>query len=106
MRIVSLTTTGSRATVRAFPESPVPRKQSSPKPEDFEKTLQDLEALVERLEQGELTLEESLQEFERGIALTRRCQQALRDAEQRVKILTEKGTEQDFQAENGNGDVP
>ncbi len=84
----------------------MPRKPSSPKPDDFEKALQDLEALVERLEQGELTLEESLQEFERGIALTRSCQQALRDAEQRVKALTEKGTEQDFQPEHGNDGAP
>lgn len=84
----------------------MPRKQSSPSPVEFEKALQDLEALVERLEQGELTLEESLREFERGISLTRSCQQALRDAEQRVKTLTERGSEQDFEPGTENDDGP
>ncbi|MCC5859454.1 MAG: exodeoxyribonuclease VII small subunit [Ectothiorhodospiraceae bacterium] len=57
---------------------------------DFEQALKELEGLVERLEQGELTLEESLKSFERGIELTRRCQQALQAAEQKVEILTSK----------------
>lgn len=76
----------------------MPRKSSTTSPVDFEKALADLEALVDKLEQGELTLEESLREFERGISLTRSCQQALRDAEQRVKILTQQGQERDFEA--------
>ena len=59
-------------------------------PIDFEKSLEELENLVERMEKGELTLEESLQHFERGIALTRTCQAALRLAEQRVEKLVEK----------------
>jgi len=54
----------------------------------FEQALSELEALVERMESGELSLEESLASFEQGIALTRRCQQALEQAEQKVKILT------------------
>ena len=59
------------------------------KPEiDFEKSLAELEKLVETMEKGELTLEESLKQFERGISLTRACQQALAAAEQKVKILT------------------
>lgn len=57
-------------------------------PASFEDTLSELEALVERMESGELSLEESLGAFERGIALTRRCQEALQAAEQRVEILT------------------
>lgn len=57
------------------------------KPIDFEKSLDELEKLVARMEQGELSLEESLQHFERGIALARACQQALAEAEQKVKIL-------------------
>lgn len=57
---------------------------------DFEKSLQELEQLVERLEQGDITLEESLQCFERGIGLTRTCQQALKAAEQKVQILIEQ----------------
>ncbi len=54
----------------------------------FEEALGQLETLVERMESGELSLEESLASFEQGIALTRRCQQALEQAEQKVKILT------------------
>nr|WP_207161343.1 exodeoxyribonuclease VII small subunit [Rhabdochromatium marinum] len=55
----------------------------------FEQSLGELEALVERLEQGDLPLEESLATFERGIHLSRHCQKALDEAEQRVRILTE-----------------
>ncbi|MCB1787604.1 MAG: exodeoxyribonuclease VII small subunit [Chromatiaceae bacterium] len=54
----------------------------------FEESLAELEALVERMEGGELSLEDSLSAFERGIALTRSCQQALQAAEQKVEILT------------------
>ncbi|RMG28233.1 MAG: exodeoxyribonuclease VII small subunit [Gammaproteobacteria bacterium] len=54
---------------------------------DFDKTLEELEALVARLEQGDLSLEESLAAFERGVALTRACQQALEAAEQKVEQL-------------------
>jgi len=57
---------------------------------DSETALQELEKLVERMEKGELTLEESLQDFERGIELTRKCQQALQEAEQRVQLLAGK----------------
>jgi len=58
---------------------------------DFEANLNSLEQLVESLERGDLSLEESLQQFERGVALLRSCQQALEAAEQRVKILTAGG---------------
>lgn len=63
---------------------------SKKNPVDFEKALKELEALVERMEQGEISLEDSLKHFERGIELTRACQKALRDAEQKVHILMEK----------------
>lgn len=59
-------------------------------PINFEKTLGELEALVEKMEQGDLSLEESLKCFERGIVLTKSCQQALAAAEQKVQILLEK----------------
>jgi exodeoxyribonuclease VII small subunit len=55
---------------------------------DFEASMAELEGVVGRLEQGELPLEEALAAFERGIALTRACQQALREAEQKVEVLT------------------
>lgn len=60
---------------------------------DFEASLKELEALVEKMEQGDLSLEQSLQDFERGVALTRACQQALREAEQKVQILAGKDEE-------------
>jgi exodeoxyribonuclease VII small subunit len=55
---------------------------------DFEAALAELEQIVERLEQGELSLEESLRQFERGVELTRNCQKALRQAEQKISILS------------------
>ena len=57
---------------------------------DFESALHELESIVERMEKGELTLEESLLQFERGVLLTRTCQQSLQDAEQKVQILLKK----------------
>ncbi|OGT32834.1 MAG: exodeoxyribonuclease VII small subunit [Gammaproteobacteria bacterium RBG_16_51_14] len=57
---------------------------------DFEKALKELEQLVEKMEGGELTLEDSMHHFERGIALTRACQKALVEAEQKVQILLQK----------------
>ncbi len=53
----------------------------------FEEALEELETLVEHLESGEQTLEDSLKEFERGIQLTRHCQKSLKSAEQRVEKL-------------------
>ena len=60
---------------------------------DFEQSLSELQALVERLESGELPLEESLSAFEQGIRLTRDCQSALTQAEQKVQILLERDGE-------------
>ncbi len=54
---------------------------------DFEQALEDLEELVTSMEDGELSLEESLQAFEKGIKLTRECQMALKKAEQKVQVL-------------------
>lgn len=58
---------------------------------DFEKALTELEGLVEKMEQGNLSLEVSIKLFERGIALTRACQKALTEAEQKVQILMRDG---------------
>ena len=62
----------------------------------FEKSLKELEALVGKMEQGNLSLEESLQHFERGIQLTRVCQEALKQAEQKVEILLKKSGQDDI----------
>ena len=73
------------------------------KPYPFEKSLTKLEQLVERMEQGDLSLEDSLKTFEEGIKLTRECQQALVQAEQKVKLLIEENgtiTEADFDADD------
>ncbi len=59
----------------------------------FEDALSELENLVEKMEAGELSLEESLKSFEKGIALTRSCQKALSEAEQKVEILTSNDKE-------------
>ena len=66
------------------------RKKATP---DFEQSLADLQTLVERLENGELSLEDSLSAFEQGIGLTRECQAALTQAEQKVQILLERNGE-------------
>ena len=69
----------------------------------FEEALEALEALVERMERGDLSLEESLQSFERGVQLTRTCQNALKSAEQKVEILTSKdpnATPVDFESDD------
>jgi exodeoxyribonuclease VII small subunit len=54
---------------------------------DLEKALSELEEIVEQLESGDLPLEKSLKQFERGVRLSRECQSALKDAEQRVQVL-------------------
>ncbi len=67
-------------------------RKSSKKP-DFETALAELETLVETMEQGDISLEESLKLFERGVTLTRTCQESLKEAEQKVQILLEKNGE-------------
>ena len=65
----------------------------------FEVAMTELETLVAKIETGNLSLEDSLKEFEQGIKLSRVCQRALTDAEQRVKILTDSlngSSEEDF----------
>ena len=56
---------------------------------EFEKSLDELEKLVERMEHGDQSLDDSLQSFERGVALYRNCQGALEQAELRVKLLSD-----------------
>ncbi|MEA3278214.1 MAG: exodeoxyribonuclease VII small subunit [Pseudomonadota bacterium] len=72
-------------------------------PQSFETALAELESLVDTLEKGELSLEESLEAFERGIKLTRTCQKALDEAEQKVRILTEKSAEAELEPFDSDG---
>ncbi|MDP6199019.1 MAG: exodeoxyribonuclease VII small subunit [Porticoccaceae bacterium] len=60
---------------------------------DFEQQLKNLEALVESLESGDLSLEDSLKSFEQGIKVARECQTALKQAEQKVEVLMRQGDE-------------
>lgn len=67
----------------------MPKKSALP---DFEAALTELEKIVEKMESGEQSLEEALAAFQRGIELTRTCQQGLKEAEQRVdKLLVQNG---------------
>ncbi len=63
------------------------RKTRSP---DFEKSLQELEQLVEKLENGDLPLDDAMRTYERGFALSRDCQNALQQAQARVDILNQR----------------
>jgi exodeoxyribonuclease VII small subunit len=72
---------------RTAQPSPAAAPAADEIPVDFEASLAELEALVARLEQGDLPLDEALKSFERGVALTRQCQGALKAAQQKVEIL-------------------
>jgi exodeoxyribonuclease VII small subunit len=69
-------------------------KRSDATTPDFEKSLQELEALVARLERGDLPLAESLALFEQGVTLTRACHGALAQAQQKVSVLLQGGQAQ------------
>ncbi len=72
----------------------MPKKSASKKAgtmPDFEAALAELEKIVEKMESGEQSLEESLKSFQRGIELTRVCQKGLKEAEQRVEKLVKEG---------------
>jgi exodeoxyribonuclease VII small subunit len=64
---------------------------------DFEAALAELEALVARLEGGDLPLDEALKTFERGVELTRYCQASLKSAQQKVEILLKRGSGADIE---------
>jgi exodeoxyribonuclease VII small subunit len=57
----------------------------------FESSLAELEKIVEQLENGELSLEDSLKLFETGVKLTRECRERLSDAERRIEVLMKDG---------------
>jgi exodeoxyribonuclease VII small subunit len=90
-----MTTRPAKTTKRQATDAPTSRPDESQAADQivtdaagFEEAMRELETLVERLEAGDLGLEESLTVFERGIGLTRACQQALDRAEQKVQVLT------------------
>ena len=67
-----------------------------------ERALSELEGLVERLERGDLPLEEALRTFERGVELTRQCQSSLRAAQQKVEILLQRGDRSSIEPFSGS----
>ena len=75
---------------------------------NFEEALEQLEDLVEAMEAGDLSLEDSLKSFEKGVKLTRECQQALNEAEQKVETLlkTESGVRLEAFGEEANEGDP
>jgi len=64
---------------------------------NLEKSLADLETLVDELESGDLPLEKAMKKFEEGIKLTRLCQTALKEAEQKVEILVQSAGGEDLE---------
>ena len=71
---------------------------------DFEQSMQALEDLVGRMETGEMTLEESLAAYERGVGLYRHCQGALQQAELRVRLLSDPARPEDARDFDTGGD--
>jgi exodeoxyribonuclease VII small subunit len=71
---------------------------------NLEQSLKDLESLVAELETGELPLEEAMKKFENGIKLTRACQTALKEAEQKVEILLNDSKTEVFAALDNDSD--
>lgn len=77
---------------RRFTVAKSSRKQSHQDFSQFEASLEELEKIVERMEKGDQSLEESLKDFERGVTLTKACQTMLKNAEQKVeKLVGEQG---------------
>ncbi len=78
----------------------MPKADAPARPESFESALEELEAIVQSMEGGQLPLEASLAAYERGVELLKHCQEALAAAEQKIRIL-EEGRLRDF-APTGN----
>jgi len=81
-----------------------PKTRKIPKSTKFEDALGELETIVTTLESGEQSLEASLEQFERGVSLSRFCQQSLTEAEQQVKILLDDAPTNDPDSANGLAD--
>lgn len=64
----------------------------------FEQAMQELDAIVLEMERGEIPLETSLKQFERGVSLARHTQKLLQEAEQKVQILTQSGSQESLES--------
>ncbi len=72
--------------------------KKQPEPQQFEQNLRELENIVQQLEQGDLTLDQALLQFERGVQLSRLSQQQLQSAEQKVQILLQQPSGEQLQS--------
>lgn len=77
------------------------RTASMPKTDKFEVSLEKLEKIVEKLESGELSLEDSLKQFEEGMRLSKFCEERLNEAKKKIEILMKDGKRQKFELEEG-----
>jgi exodeoxyribonuclease VII small subunit len=93
-----------RALDEPEPHEGDPHLARDSKAPDFEQALAELEGLVERLERGDVPLDEALKAFERGVALTRHCQASLQAAQQRVEILLKRGGKGEIEPFEDSGD--
>jgi exodeoxyribonuclease VII small subunit len=75
---------------------------SKKKQPSLEESIAEINILIEQMEQGELSLEQSLGQFERGIGLIKHCQKILQDAEQKVQILIQNNSQEDLQPYENN----
>ena len=85
-------------------------RKTTTKTINFEKSLKQLETLVDKLEKGDTSLEDSLKNFEQGVKLTRECRQALQNAEQKISVLSKesnsKGSEEWTEKDLDNNEIP
>lgn len=79
-------------------------KANKAKLPDLENSLKEISTLVEKMEQGELTLEQSLNSFERGITLIKHCQKVLQEAEQKVQVLMQNNDQEELSTYENNED--
>ena len=87
-----------------MPRKAAPASDTSPVA-DFEHSMQALEDLVGRMEAGDMSLEESLAAYERGVGLYRRCQTALEQAELRVRLLSDPANPDDARSFDAGDDA-
>lgn len=96
--LASPVVSGLQSALTHFPRCAVAKstpKQSDPDFSQFEASLEELEKIVSRMESGDQSLEESLKDFERGVTLTKACQNMLKNAEQKVEKLVQNQGELD-----------
>ena len=105
-RSTELTDKAHAMAKKAQAEPPKSKSEADPQnePVNFEAAMEELEGIVATMEAGELSLDESLKAFERGVLLTRQCQSALQQAQLKVQMLTADGELEDIELEEFDDD--